>query len=115
MECGRQSDGKSKGLEMKSSIHGRISMYKEVKGNFSKEYPTWIIAYCIDTDSFFCTNQRCFWWEYDDEFQCENNAISYFRNHYDKFKKIRKEFAEQCGGISKDGCVFLENTKERWV
>jgi hypothetical protein len=45
-------------------------MYQKLKGNenFSDKYATWIIAYCLDTDSFFATNKRHFFWEYNDEF-----------------------------------------------
>lgn len=32
--------------------------YVETKENFSTEYPTWIIGYCIDTDSFFFARIR---------------------------------------------------------
>lgn len=37
-------------------------MYQKLKGNenFSDKYATWIIAYCLDTDSFFATNKRHF-------------------------------------------------------
>ena len=45
---------------------------------FSTEFPTWVIAYCVDTNSWFCTNQRFFYYEYPDEFQCENDAVHYF-------------------------------------
>lgn len=91
-------------------------MYRELKGNenFSDKYPTWIIAYCLDTDSFFATNQRHFFWEYDDEFQCENDAINYFRNHLNEFRNARKEILNNCGGWSIDKDLFLENTKERF-
>lgn len=45
-------------------------MYKELKENenFNDAYSSWIIAYCLDTNSFFVTNQRHFFWEYDTEF-----------------------------------------------
>lgn len=68
-------------------------MYQKLKGNenFSDKYATWIIAYCLDTDSFFATNKRHFFWEYNDEFQCENDAVNYFRNHLDEFRDARKE------------------------
>ena len=68
-------------------------MYQELKGdeNFSDKYATWVIAYCLDTDSFFVTNQRHFFWEYNDEFQCENDAVNYFRNHLNEFRNARKE------------------------
>jgi hypothetical protein len=91
-------------------------MYQELKGNenFSDKYATWIIAYCLDTDSFFATNQRHFFWEYNDEFQCENDAVNYFRNHLDEFINARKDILSHCGGWSIDKDLFLENTKERF-
>lgn len=88
--------------------------YVEVKESFSKEYPTWIIGYCIDTDSFFCTNQRCFFWEHDKEFESEELGVQYFKEHLEEFVTARNEIAETCGGIRKNGMIFLENTKERW-
>lgn len=91
-------------------------MYKELKENenFNNVFPTWIIAYCPDTDSFFASNQRYFYWEYDDEFQCENDAINYFRNHIKEFSNVRKEILSKTGGWSLDGDLFLDNTKERF-
>jgi len=91
-------------------------MYQKLKGNenFSDKYATWIIVYCLDTDSFFATNQRHFFWEYNDEFQCENDAVNYFRNHLDEFRNARKEILNNCGGWSIDKDLFLENTKERF-
>lgn len=91
-------------------------MYQELKDNenFSDKYATWIIAYCLDTDSFFATNQRHFFWEYNDEFQCENDAVYYFRNHLEEFRNVRKEILSHCGGWSIDKDLFLENTKERF-
>lgn len=42
-------------------IEGEKKMYKELsKGDFSKSYPTWIIAYCLDTISFFCNRSEAF-------------------------------------------------------
>lgn len=91
-----------------------MNMYQELNSNekFSDKYPTWIIAYCVDTDSFFVTNQRHFFWEYNDEFQCENDAVNYFRNHLDEFRNVRKEILSRCGGHSIDNDLYLENTKE---
>ena len=91
-------------------------MYKKLKDNesFSDTYATWIIAYCLDTDSFFATNQRHFYWEYNDEFQCENDAINYFRNHLKEFWDVRKDILSHTGGWSIDRDLFLENTKERF-
>lgn len=43
-------------------MEGEEKMYKELNKdeNFSKPYPTWIIAYCLDTNSFFCNKSETF-------------------------------------------------------
>jgi hypothetical protein len=78
--------------------------------NFTTEFPTWIIAYCPDTNSWFCTNQRFFYYEYPDEFQCENDAINYFENHIDEFIKLSCEIWRR-----KVDRVFLENTRKEYI
>lgn len=90
------------------------NIHKEVKGNFSDTFPTWVIAYCIDTDSFFCTNQRHFFWESEEEFQCENDGIIYFEKYLNKFRETRSRIANDCGGIRADGELFLENTNKKY-
>lgn len=89
-------------------------MYKELNKdeNFSKSYPTWIIAYCLDTNSFFVTNQRHFFWEYDNEFLSENDAVNYFKIHLDEFWEIRNEILKLTGGWNINSDLYLENTKE---
>lgn len=91
-------------------------MYNKLNENesFSDTYAMWIIAYCPDSDSFFVTNQRHFYWNYNDEFQCENDAVNYFRNHTKEFYDMRKEIISHTGGWSIDGDLFLENTKEKF-
>lgn len=56
---------------------------------FTKKYPTYIIAYEPQSDIFFITNERCFFYEYDKEFQDKNEAFNYFKNNYLEFIKIR--------------------------
>ena len=75
--------------------------------DFRTEFPTWIIAYCVDTNSWFCTNQRFFYYEYPDEFQCENDAVYYFENHVEEFVELTREMHP-----NKTNNVFLENTKK---
>ena len=89
--------------------------------DFSQVYPTWIIAYCPDTDSFFATNQRFFYWEDnpfgwgdDNEFESENEAINYFKQHLEDFRKTRNEILSDTGGWSTNSPMFLENTRERF-
>jgi hypothetical protein len=64
--------------------------YVEIEEEFCKEYPTWIIAYCPDLNEWFTTNQRNFYCEYPDEFQCENDARFYFLNHIDDFLEMQE-------------------------
>lgn len=91
-------------------------MYKTLKSNdnFSNKCSTWIIAYCLDSNSFFATNERFFFWEYEVEFYSEDDAIKYFKNHLEKFWNIRKEILEKCGGWSINSDMWLENTKEKF-
>lgn len=74
--------------------------------DFSTEFPTWIIAYCPDTDSWFCTNKRFFYYEHQKEFQCEKDAIHYFKNHIDEFVDLTQQMHP-----NKPNSIFLENTK----
>lgn len=78
--------------------------------DFNTEFPTWIIAYCPDTNSWFCTKQRFFYYEYPDEFCCENDAINYFRMNSKEFIKLNQEMHP-----SKSNSVFLENTRKEYT
>ena len=86
-----------------------VEIPKEI--DFSTVFPTWIIAYCPDTDSWFCTNRRFFYYEYSREFHCESDAIEYFRNNIDEFASIGRSLHSIRGTSN----VFLENTGERWT
>ena len=76
--------------------------------SFSKEFDTYILAFCPDTDSWFATNQRNFFLEYPKEFASEKDAVDYFvTNPYDFYK-------EEIGtGIPLPACrtgkLYLEN------
>lgn len=92
-------------------------MFKELKDteDFSKTYSTWIIAYCLDSNSFFATNQRYFFWEHEREFECKNDAVNYFREHLKEFYEIRNEILSSTGGWNVNSELYLENTKERFL
>jgi hypothetical protein len=69
--------------------------------DFSMEFPTWVIAFCPDTDSWFVTNQRFFYYEYDKEFETEEDGIKFFKdnpkifyNEEIKMKTYRPSFNE---------------------
>ena len=75
--------------------------------DFTTKFSTWIIAYCPDTDSWFCTNQRFFYYEHPKEFKSEKDAIEYFKAHIPEFIKLSNEMYP----LARTS-VFLENTRE---
>jgi len=86
-------------------------MYKEMPLDAMQPHDTWIIAFCPDTDSFFVTNQRAFFWEYEKEFTSEESAIIYFENNIDFFLRIDNEIMNKFIGKTVD-CVWFENTNK---
>ena len=90
--------------------------YRIITNEFdiTKKFPTWIIAYCVDTDSWFCTNERFFYYQYPAEFQCENDAIDYFEHHINKFVKLNTKLCRE-SGQPYNNCVFLENNATTYM
>ena len=62
--------------------------YLEVDEPFNTKYPTWIVAYCPDEDSFFVTNERHFFWESEEEFDSEEEAIGRVKKNSILKKKL---------------------------
>lgn len=87
--------------------------YLEVDEPFNTKYPTWIVAYCPDEDSFFVTNERHFFWESEEEFDSEEEAIDYVENHVGYFVELSKEIQ---GRMRFDRTImnriWLENTRK---
>ena len=88
-------------------------MYREMPPDAFQPHDTWIIAFCPDTDSFFATDQRAFYWEYAEEFESEKAAIEYFEKHIDYFMGVDDELMSDffASAFTADR-VFLENTKK---
>ena len=87
--------------------------YLEVDEPFNTKYPTWIVAYCPDEDSFFVTNERHFFWESEEEFDSEEEAIDYVENHVGYFVELSKEIQ---GRMRSDRTImnriWLENMRK---
>ena len=90
--------------------------FMTLEDSFSKTFPTWIIAFCPDTDSFFVTNQRYFFWEYDKEFETEEDGIKYFIDHLEEFLKVDIALMNKPLHSSHTdlffNSIFLENTRK---
>lgn len=51
------------------------------------KHTTWIIAYCPDTNSYFVTTERGWFWQDDKVFKMEQEAIDFFINNVEKYWK----------------------------
>ena len=85
---------------------------EELINGFGKEYNTYIIGYCPDTDSFFATNQRMFFWESEEEFASEREAVDFFEANIQKFVILKNEILNNVifGYTPIHYKVWLDNT-----
>lgn len=90
----------------------RVVVYEELPEgrNFSDTFSTYILAFCPDTDSWFATNERYFFYEYPMDFPSEEAAIGYFKRNPEAFLKIEKEMNIYRPNFNSGG-VYLENIK----
>ena len=79
--------------------------------NFSDTFLTYIIAFCPDTDSWFVTNERFFFYEYAMDFPNEEAAVEYFIRNPEIFLKIEREMNVYRPSFYSEG-VYLENIKQ---
>ena len=92
--------------------------YMEIEEPFDTKHPTWIIAFCPDTDSFFVTNERHFFWESEEEFASEEAGIYYFEHQVQHYINIEKEIMGQMmfgDKYSDINMVWLENTQKWYI
>ena len=97
----------------KDSLGDRMKGYESIPDGyeFSTEFLTYILGFCPDTDSWFATNQRFFFYEYPMDFPNEETAIEYFKRNPEVFYNLEKEMSIYRPSFYNDG-VWLENTKE---
>lgn len=79
--------------------------------DFSSTFDTYILAFCPDTDSWFATNQRFFYYEYPMDFPNEAAAIGYFKRNADVFMKLERDMGVYRPSFY-DGGVYLDNLNE---
>lgn len=85
--------------------------YKSIPDGYSlsTEFPTYILAFCPDTDSWFATNNRFFFYEYPIEFDTEKAAIDYFKENTEKFLVLNMRIMSGQRPSFNEGGVYLEN------
>ena len=74
-------------------------MYRIMPPDNMQSQDTWIIAFCPDSNSFFVTNQRAFYWEYQKKFESEKSAIEYFESNVDYFLGVNDEIMSEIGAV----------------
>lgn len=79
--------------------------------DFSTEFDTYILAFCPDTDSWFATNKRFFYYEYPKEFPNEEAAIEFFKHNAALFYEAEKRLQVYKPKFFL-GKVKLDNTDE---
>lgn len=84
-------------------------MFEEfAKGqNFSDVFDTYILAYCPDTDTWFPTNQRGFFYEYEAEFSTEKEAATFFHDNANIFYNIEVEMGIGVPSV-RSGKIYME-------
>lgn len=76
--------------------------------NFDSKFDTYILAFCPDTDSWFATNERFFYYEYPMDFPNEAAAIEYFKRNPKAFLELERTM-EVYRPKFNNGGVYLEN------
>lgn len=84
---------------------------REITEEFNTKYKTYIIAFCPDSSSFFVTNERHFYWEFEKEFDSEEAGVDYFEHHINDFLVINNEIMDKMCNYQTDK-VWLENTRK---
>ena len=83
--------------------------------SFNKHYDTWIIAYCPDTDEFFATDQRFFFWETEETYKTKEDAINCFESHISYFLNIKNKILSGfIYGYEPQDYVWLSNTMKKY-
>jgi hypothetical protein len=75
-------------------------------------FPTYVLAFCPDTDSWFATNNRFFFYEYPVEFDTEQEAINYFKDNIKEFLELNLQIMRNQRPNFNYGGVYLENEKQ---
>ena len=91
-------------------------MYKEMDKDAFEHHDTWIIGFCPDTDSFFVTDQRCFYWDTEGEleFNSEDEGIEYFENHLVYFLKVNNTLMSGMFTDMNNKVLYLDNNNGKY-
>ena len=64
----------------------------EVKSDFNEEFPTYVIGYCPDINSWFITKQRHWFYQlFDKEFSSYDEALNFFNDKKNQEMILNKQ------------------------
>ena len=88
-----------------------MAEYKSIPDGYdlNTKFPTYILAFCPDSDSWFATNNRFFFYEYPAEFNSEQEAIAYFKSNINEFFELNVRIMGNQRPSFNNGGVYLEN------
>ena len=97
--------------ELSRSLFGEAWDECDEGFDFNTKFETYIIAFCPDLDSWFVTNKRFFYYEYEKEFKTEEEGVKFFKANPKLFydEEIRMNVYKP--SFYENG-VWLDNTKE---
>ena len=78
---------------------------------FDTKFDTYVIAFCPDTDSWFVTDERFFYYEYEREFQTKEEGIKFFKENPKIFYDIEISMKVYRPSVLEKG-VWLDDTNE---
>ena len=71
--------------------------YIEVNEPFNTEYDTYVIGYCVDTNEWFITNERHWFFQFDEEFETYEGAYQWFVDNIRIISDKQVEILTSCG------------------
>lgn len=80
--------------------------------DLTTKFNTYILAFCPDTDSWFATNERFFFYEYPKEFDSEVEAIQFFKQNPQLFLDVENRIMKVFQPKFCFSGFYLENTSE---
>jgi len=71
--------------------------YVEINEPFNTKYDTYIIGYCVDTNEWFITDERHWFFQFDEEFDTYENAYQWFVDNVQIISDKQVEILKSCG------------------
>jgi hypothetical protein len=85
--------------------------YVTVDEDFSTIYDTYVVAYCPDTNSWFITNERHWYFQFENEFASWDDGYLWFSNNLGLVIDTQNEMLQSNNQKLKD-CAWLDKEED---